>query len=527
MTADTPLRPLWKANALVIAFLILIFLAYYYWQIRQATQAFSSHVQDHVQMVAGAIRMNADRALLSRKAIEEILTTFLGSSARFVDYLDAVEPFAEDELAAFAWEAGLLGIRVERAAGIAQGPPGWFPAEADADGCTDNRLDHFADHKLYLFSAPSTSGSGCIRVALADRRLVELQRRIGLDALIQEISRLAGVRYIHFDPIDASEKADSAQPEAVPQVRFEGSGEDKTARATMRLDQNLLVVGVEASHFARRVQQLRQEFLAFAAVIVALGMLFSWLLNRFQRAHIDAVQRFEQRLAREKEDAALGRASAAITHEIRNPLNAISMGLQRLRMEAAELTPQHQALLDSLGQAVRRTDTIVGELKRYARPLFPRRRPVEPGALVDQILTLYREACTTNGIVVSGGAHGAGILVGDPDLLAEVFENLIKNAVEAQPVGGDLKISAWRAPENSVIRMENGGFSAAEDVANRLMEPYFTTKTRGSGLGLAIAQRIVQAHGGTITLTQVPPERLRVDVTLPLFEPHPSAPTDA
>ena len=61
-------------------------------------------------------------------------------------------------------------------------------------------------------------------------------------------------------------------------------------------------------------------------------------------------------------------------------------------------------------------------------------------------------------------------------------------------------------------------------MAKRLMEPYFTTKTRGSGLGLAIAQRIVQAHGGTINLTKVPPERLCVDVALPLLGPRLAAP---
>ena len=522
MTFTPPLRPLWKANALVIAFLILTFLAYYYWQIRQATQAFSSHVQDHVQMVAGAIRMNADRALLSRETMDKIMTTFLGSSARFVDYLDAVEAFSNEELAAFAWEAGLLGIRVERPGRVVQGPPDWYPTEARDGQCGDNCLRHFTDRHLYLFSLPSTRGSGCIRVALADRRLVELQERIGLKALIEDISRLAGIRYIHFNPITEADKAVPTQPEETFQIRFEGSGEDKTARATMVLGEDLLVVGVDAGHFTRRVRQLQQEFLAFAAVIVALGILFSWLLNRFQRAHIDAVQRFEQRLSREKEDATLGRASAAITHEIRNPLNAISMGLQRLRLEASELTPQHRSLLESLGQAVRRTDTIVGELKRYAQPLAPRHRIVELGALVDQILTLYQETFITKGIEVTGGAHDGGSLEGDPDLLAEVFENLIKNAVEAQPTGGDLRITAMRTSTHAVVHMENGGFAQEMDDVNHLMEPYFTTKTRGSGLGLAIALRIVRAHGGSISLTKITPERLRVDVTLPLAKPLPA-----
>lgn len=507
------MRSVWKANVAVIAFLILFTLSYYYWQFRQASQAFSSHVQDHVEMVAGAIRMNADRALLSREIIEEILTTFLGNSARFVDYLDGVEPFSNDELTAFSWEVGLTGIRVDRRTGISEGPPGWSPS--DTDGCADTRLRHLTADHLYVLSVPKGNGTGCIHVALEDRRISELENRIGLDALIEGISDLVGVRFIHFEPADPDSPKEKEAPNEAVEITFEGAGDARVARARLPLGRNMLVVGVSAGSFSRRIRQLRQEFIAFTAIILALGAFFSWLLNRFEKAHIREVQRFEQRLAREKEDAALGRASAAITHEIRNPLNAISMGLQRLRIEAAELTPQHLTLLDSLGQAVRRTDTIVAELKRYARPLAPRRRPVDIHRLVGQILTLYREACAKSGISVSRRTDDAGTIEADPDLLAEVFENLLKNAIEAQPEGGDLHITAWRTQGGVTVRLENGGFNLKPEEAEAILAPYFTTKARGSGLGLSIAARIVQAHQGRIGVTVPEPHRLRVEVFLP------------
>jgi len=513
MSSATPIRPVWKANVAVIAFLILVTLSYYYWQYRQAAQAFSSHVRDHVEMVAGAIRMNADRALLSREIIEEILTTFLGNSARFVDYLESVEPFSNDELTAFSREVGLTGIRIDRPTGVAEGPPGWSPG--DLDGCSDSRLHHLTAHHLYVLGIPRSGGTGCIQVALEDKRISELEDRIGLDALVESISNLIGIEYIHFEPGNPDRSTEKETSNGAVDITFEGTADARVARARLPLGRNTLVVGVSAGTFSLRVRRLRQEFFTFTAVIVALGTFFSWLLNRTQRAHIREAQEFEQRLAREKEDAALGRASAAITHEIRNPLNAISMGLQRLHIEAAELTPQHRNLLESLGQAVRRTDTIVAELKRYARPLDPRRTPVDVNRLLRQILTLYREACTKSGISVSRRTDEAGTIEADPDLLAEVFENLVKNAIEAQPEGGDLDIAAWRSEEGLIVRMENGGFNLKPDEAETLLAPYFTTKARGSGLGLSIAARIVHAHRGRIQVTVPQSGRLRVEVFLP------------
>ncbi|WP_242445596.1 histidine kinase dimerization/phospho-acceptor domain-containing protein [Chromatium okenii] len=93
---------------------------------------------------------------------------------------------------------------------------------------------------------------------------------------------------------------------------------------------------------------------------------------------------YERRLSRQREEAGLGRAAAAIAHEIRNPLNAMAMGLQRLQLEADELLPAHRRLLDIVFAAVGRTNSTVTGLLDYARPLHPRRERLALDALVSE-----------------------------------------------------------------------------------------------------------------------------------------------
>ena len=107
----------------------------------------------------------------------------------------------------------------------------------------------------------------------------------------------------------------------------------------------------------------------------------------------------------------------------------------------------------------------------------------------------------------------------DRDLIEEVLENLVKNAIEAQGEGGFLKINLYQEGSNTIVVFENPGFSLTAKEAGRIIEPYFTTKTRGTGLGLSIARRIIHAHGGRFEI-EVPKEGLlRVSVYLPSAYP--------
>jgi len=265
---------------------------------------------------------------------------------------------------------------------------------------------------------------------------------------------------------------------------------------------------------ARRVGKTRAW--TASLVLACLGVFFSWLLYRYQSAYLQKITDFERKLAREREDAALGRATATITHEIRNPLNAISMGLQRIELEADELSPEHRELAASMRQAVKRTNTIVGDLLRYSRPMEARRDPVNLTELVDGILLLYKPQCQVKNITVSHHSTLARPVPGDAELLGQLFENIIKNAVEAQPGGGYISVNSIIENNQARLSIDNAMPRGSVDNLSQLLEPYFTTKTRGTGLGLPIARRIAQAHNGALTLATPDQDIFRAVITLPL-----------
>jgi signal transduction histidine kinase len=101
-------------------------------------------------------------------------------------------------------------------------------------------------------------------------------------------------------------------------------------------------------------------------------------------------------------------------------------------------------------------------------------------------------------------------------MLSQSIENLVKNAIEAQPDGGFLKLQVFSKDGDCIFRVENSGFTLPSGEADQILEPYYTTKTRGTGLGLAIVRKTVLAHGGRVTVSVPEPGVLRVTLRLPL-----------
>ena len=111
-------------------------------------------------------------------------------------------------------------------------------------------------------------------------------------------------------------------------------------------------------------------------------------------------------------------------------------------------------------------------------------------------MVLYDSPCKAQGVEVRKGAFFADPIPGDVNLLKQLVENLIRNAMEAQPNGGYLEVELQHAEQEAVLFVRNAGFTLPADEAERIFEPYFTTKAQGTGLGMSIASRIVKAHGG-------------------------------
>ncbi len=488
--------PLWVSNLLAFGCMFAAIVGYFLWQAQVTRDAFIARIKEASGLVANVIELSAKGALLSQQVSEELLQTFLGNTARFILYLDAIEPFTAGELSGFAREASLAGIYIARPGGaVVEGPPGWTKALSLHPEKTPLLQYNAASH-LYVLRWPDSNKGGWVLVGVEAARIEKLQKELGLEAVIATITRLPGIRYIRTMPAGNN----SAQTGREQQVELMGSGPAAVAEVNMTVGETGMTVGLDAAHLETAMQRLWRDFIGFSAAVACLGLVLSLVLYRQQAKHLAQISAYEKKIADERQDAALGKAAAAIAHEIRNPLNALSMGLQRLQKEAPALSGENLALLEIMRDAVRRTNGIVSDLLSYAVPRALVRHAVRLDRSVEKVLRLYEARCRQQGISVELVADSARPVSGDQDLIEQVIENLLKNAMEAQPRGGFIKIVIDDLGRDIRLAMTNGGFSLPGEAVARITEPYFTGRPDGTGLGLAIVRRIVQEHGGTLAI---------------------------
>jgi len=503
--------PTWLINMLGFGLLIGLVLAAFSYQMRDINESLKKNALDRSQMVAAIIEENLANATLALTTVDQMVTTFLHDKAEFIAYLDEIDPLQPEELTALARETGLLGITLIRRDNThSSGPDGWLQ---EPFSCSDSTGSiRYIQTKILLelnFSQESDTLS-CILTGFDGTAIVDLRTKSSLPALLSSLSALPGIHSVDLtrnpkSPPIASVELITNNGQAIAQSRF-----------TTRLGS--LVVSIDAHQFLKRRDRLRQQFFFFAALLLIVGLSFSWLLYRFQQKNLHQARTFEKILAGEHEAAALGRTTATIAHEIRNPLNAINMGLQRLHMESNNLDSEQEKLISAMGEAVKRTSGIVSELQRFTRPLQPTLTTLDFDKQLKQILTLYAPKSDEQQINLNLKSPGPLFLQGDQDLINELLENLIKNSVEAQPEGGYIRINLSADKTSVQLTLKNGGLQLTADEASRIGEPYYTSKTRGTGLGLALSIRIAKAHNGEL---EILPDCKKQELTVILRLPRP------
>jgi PAS domain S-box-containing protein len=215
--------------------------------------------------------------------------------------------------------------------------------------------------------------------------------------------------------------------------------------------------------------------------------------------------------------------AAGVAHEIGNPLNALNIHLQLLARALCELPDgAREPLEDLVGVArteVERLDTIITQFLRALRPTKPVLLPEHPTDVLKETLKLLKTEFENRRIVVSVDIpHEVPTVHLDRSQIKQVFFNLIKNALEAMPDGGALKVVFGVGDVYVDISFIDTGKGIAADELSRVFEPYHTTKATGSGLGLMIVQRIIEEHGGEIELTSKLEEGTCFKIRLPRSE---------
>lgn len=238
-------------------------------------------------------------------------------------------------------------------------------------------------------------------------------------------------------------------------------------------------------------------------------------------AELEKSVELQEQLRQAEKSAVIGRLGSAIAHEIRNPLNYINLTLDHLKSKFSPADPEKIAsfakLISQIKSEVARINGQISDFLNYSRPANVKLRASDPRQLVEDSLRLVEGQASENDIRISVVEHeDVPKVLGDPEFLRSVFNNLFINAVQAMGnEGGNLNVKV--SGDNGFVRFDvtDTGNGISEENVTKIFEPYFSTKETGTGLGLAIVQKIVDVHNGTISVESKEGEGTRFTVRLP------------
>lgn len=214
----------------------------------------------------------------------------------------------------------------------------------------------------------------------------------------------------------------------------------------------------------------------------------------------DITQRMqaERQVAQAERLAALGRLAAVLAHEINNPLQAIQIQLD-LVMDYPLSAEDRERYLERTRQEIARLSEMTQRVLNFARPARQPRHACSITDLVRQTLALVNKQIQISKLRLTSNLLDVGAVVAAPDQITQVFLNLILNAIEATPQGGQIQVVVQEAHGGIVVEFTNEGPPIASHHLPHIFDPFFTTKEQGGGMGLSISHSIVTDHHGTLS----------------------------
>lgn len=258
----------------------------------------------------------------------------------------------------------------------------------------------------------------------------------------------------------------------------------------------------------QRIEELGRIILAYSEVMERLQQSQEQLTEMVSGLQAELGEK-NKLLERKERLAALGEMAAGLAHEIRNPLGGIQLYASLLAKDVSAM-PASLQLVHKISGGVRRLEGLVSQVLHFTRESQVSRAETDLAEIIATAIELAQPKVIERRVDIQVRGNAPLLLRADEQLLGQAVLNLLLNAVEAMEVGGKITVQFIRATEEDgegrqvklTIRDSGPGIPAA--ILDRIFNPFFTTKDTGTGLGLAIVHRIVDAHDGTITVTNPP-----------------------
>jgi two-component system sporulation sensor kinase A len=226
-------------------------------------------------------------------------------------------------------------------------------------------------------------------------------------------------------------------------------------------------------------------------------------------------KRSEEALIKSEKLSLAGQMAAGIAHEIRNPLTSLKGFTQLLKSKM----DGNQEYFDIMLTELDRINEIVQEFMTFAKPQMNQYEYSDLSSVINSVITLLEpQAILGNVQIIANLDPDTPPVCCDENQLKQVFINLLKNALEAMPNGGNAEIELKsHAPEAILIQIKDQGTGIPKDQLDKLGNPFYTTKSNGTGLGLMVCYRIIEAHKGNMQFSSEPGNGTKVRIELPVF----------
>lgn len=369
------------------------------------------------------------------------------------------------------------------------------------------------------------AGEGVIVLRADESDIQFFRQRVILHGLIEEWEEKGETRYIVFQAENSEVLADTnlekvgrkeeshfvaellLQSATAPQAQAQRKAKILEVTKVVALDKSsrvVLRVGLSTEKVEQIIGADRRNILLFSLLLLFFGGAGVTFIHRMESRHLARVREMEEKVHQSEKLSSLANLAAGVAHEIRNPLNAIAMTIQRLQREFAPERPglqeSYQRFTDLLRGEVKRVNEIIEQFLFFARPARLDLQSIQVSDILKDLLLLCQEAAEQQKVIVE--AHLDPNLPNlrlDRERMQEALWNLVNNGLQAMPQGGRLHLAAKQEGGKEVlIQITDTGEGIPEENLGKVFDYYFTTKEKGMGLGLPIAHKIIREHGGSV-----------------------------